>query len=468
MAGRPLRFWDLVLYAVAMGLSIRWIAAAAAAGPVSLALWALAAVGFMAPLVIATAELTTRFDGDGGIYAWTARTLGPFAGFLCAWLYWTCNLPFFSSLLYFIANALAEAGGPQARAAVADPSMFVAFALGLAAVVAGLHLAGLGTGKWLANFGAAAAIALLALLIVAGGLLAVRDGPATRFSWTKFALPLNADGAALWATMVFAFGGPEALALLRGDVEGGTRQVLRVLAVVGIGVTVAYMLGTLAMLSVLAPDDVSRLSGLPDALRLSLTRLGLAPMAPAAVVLLALSMLGAYSAWFGVAARLPFVIGVDRYLPAAFAWRHPRTGAPAAAILVQTLAVFALILLGQAGATVKAAYDFLVSMSVLSYTLPFVFMFVVYLKVQTTPLPPGGWTPGGAGVARLVGAVGLTVTASAIACTLVPSPEAADGLAAVAKLVLASAVLIASGVLIWIMARRNEAASNARASVGVK
>jgi hypothetical protein len=67
-----------------------------------------------------------------------------------------------------------------------------------------------------------------------------------------------------------------------------------------------------------------------------------------------------------------------------------------------------------------------------------------------------------------VGAVGLTVTASAIACTLVPSPEAADGLAAVAKLVLASAVLIASGVLIWIMARRNEAASNARASVGVK
>ena len=468
MNPRPLRFWDLALYGVAMTLSIRWIAAAAAAGPVSLALWALAVVGFMVPLAIATAELTTRFDGDGGVYLWTARSLGPFAGFMCAWLYWTCNLPFFSSLLYFIANALAAAGGPGARAAVADPAAFVALAFVLAAAVAALHLAGLGAGKWLASFGAGATCALLALLIVAGGVLWARHGPATHFAWKGLAPPLNADGAALWATMVFAFGGPEALALLRGDVAGGTRQILRVLAVVGLGLAVAYVLGTLAMLSILAPSEVSRLSGVPDALRLSLTRLGLEPLAPAALVLLALSMLGGYSAWFGVAARLPFVVGVDRYLPSLFAWRHPRTGAPVAAILVQTLAVFALILLGQAGATVKAAYDFLVSMSVLSYTLPFVLMFVVYLRVQALPLPAGGWTPGGAGVARLVGVIGLVVTVSAIACTLVPSPEAANGLAAVAKLVLASAVLIASGVLIWLVARRNEAASNARPSVGVK
>ncbi len=215
--------------------------------------------------------------------------------------------------------------------------------------------------------------------------------------------PITADGAALWATMVFAFGGPEALAFLRGDVEGGTRQILRVLAVVGALLAVAYIAGTLAMLSILQPAEASRLSGVPDALRIALSRLGLGGFAPAALLLLGLSMLGGYSAWFGVAARLPFVIGVDHYLPSAFARRDARTGAPTTAILVQVAAVIALVLLSQAGATVKGAYDFLVSMSVLSYTLPFVFLFIVYLKVQAQPAEEIWTTPGGRNIARAGG-----------------------------------------------------------------
>ena len=466
MSVGKLKFWDLALYGVAMTLSIRWIAAAAAAGPAALPLWVVAMVGFMGPLVVATAELTTRFSGDGGIYAWTRQSLGPFAGFVCAWLYWTCNLPYFSGVLYFIVNALAAAGGPRTQAVVGDPAVFVAVAFALASAVAGLHLAGLGAGKWLANFGAASSFALLAVLVIAGATLALRHGSATTFDAGHWAPPLNADGAALWATMVFAFGGPEALALLRGDVEGGTPQVLRVLAVVGLGLVFAYLIGTLAMMGILAPNEVSRLSGVPDAIRLAFDRLGLAPFAPIALSLLAVSMLGGVSAWFGVAARLPFVVGVDRFLPAAFAYRHPRTGAPVTSIIVQTAAVFALIVLGQAGETVKAAYDFLVSMSVLSYTLPFAFLFAVYLKVQASPLPTDGWSPGGPARARVIGAVGLGVTLSAIACTLVPSPDAADKLGAFLKLVGSSGVLIGVGVGLWLWARRGASVKTNRPGTG--
>ena len=103
---RPLKFWDLALYAVAMTLALRWIAAAAAAGPAALPLWVLAMVGFMGPLVIATAELVGRFEGDGGLYAWGRETLGPFFGFLSGWIYWTCNIPYFSGMLVFIVNVI--------------------------------------------------------------------------------------------------------------------------------------------------------------------------------------------------------------------------------------------------------------------------------------------------------------------------------------------------------------------------
>lgn len=447
---KPLRSFDLVLTTVAITLAIRWVAVAAAAGPASLPLWGLAMLGFMTPLVIATAELTTRFPGEGGLYAWTRETFGPFTGFLCGWLYWTCNLPFFSGLLYFVVNALVIAGGPHLAAAAGAPVVFVAIALLIAAAVAGLHLLGLGTGKWLSNFGALAMVGLFLFVILAGVVLALRRGPATDFLHARYAPPLTADGAILWSTTVFAFGGPEALAFLRDDVKGGVRQILRVLAVVGVLLVVCYVLGTMAMLSILPASEASRLSGVPDVLRGALTRLGLPMLAPLALLLLALGQLGGYSAWFGVAARLPFAAGVDRMLPPAFGRRSARTGAPTVSILVQTVATGLLVVLSQAGADLKAAYDFLVAMTVLSYTVPFVFLFAVYLKVQSSPAPAGAWrAPGGAGAARLIGIVGLAVTLSAILCTLVPSPDASDKLWAVAKLVIASAVLAVSGVAVY-------------------
>ena len=56
-----------------------------------------------------------------------------------------------------------------------------------------------------------------------------RIGPKAR----NLVVPLTADMAILWGTMVFAFGGPEALAFLRNEVDGGIRQILKVLAMVG-------------------------------------------------------------------------------------------------------------------------------------------------------------------------------------------------------------------------------------------
>ena len=456
---RSLRFGDLVFYTLAMTLAIRWIPAAAAAGPGSLMLWFLALVGFMAPLCLATAELTTRFDGDGGLYAWTRRTFGPFWGYLCGWLYWTCNLPFFSGVLFFVVNVLAVAIGGRWGAALQTPGGILVASAVLATVVGLAHLRGLGAGKWLSTFGATGSCALFALLIVSGALLALRGSSATDFAHAHYALPLDANTAILWSTVVFAFGGPEALAFLRSDVEGGTRQILKVLLVVGAALTAAYCLATLGMLSILSSGEISRLSGLPDTLKLSLSRLGLGALAPATLLVLAAALLGGYSAWFGVAARLPFAAGADRLLPEAFARRDPRTGAPRAAIALQIVAVVLLVLVSQAGSNLKAAYDFLVSMTVLSYVLPFVFLFAVMIAVQGRPAPEDAWTmPGGPGVARIVGLVGLAFTVSALICTLVPSPDAPNKVAAVMKMILASIVLIGTGALAYVLSRQFRAA----------
>jgi amino acid transporter len=330
----------------------------------------------------------------------------------------------------------------------------------LSIAVGALHYLGLGTGKWLSNIGGASNIALVALLTAVGVLVFARQGPATDFAHADYALPLDANGAILWATMVFAVGGSEALAFLRNDVRGGMRTILAVLACVALLQIAFYVSGTAAMLAILTPQAATRLSGLPDALILGLRTLGLGALAPAVLIGGFLCLLGSYSAWFGVAARLPFAAGIDAVLPPAFGRRDPKSGAPVVAIAVQTVIVALIVVLSQAGDTLKGAYDFLVAMSVLSYTLPFLFLFAVFLTLQVRaarsgPAPPDAWrTPGGRPVALAVGAVGMAATVVAVLCTLVPSPDAKNQLWEAAKLVFASAVLVLSGVAAYVLAAR--------------
>ena len=114
-----------------------------------------------------------------------------------------------------------------------------------------------------------------------------------------------------------------------------------------------------------------------------------------------------------------------------------------------------IVVLSQAGDTLKGAYDFLVAMSVLSYTLPFLFLFAVFIAVQHTGMGEDGWrAPGGKRGALIIGWVGLIGTISAVACTLVPSPDAANQIGEMLKLVLACLVLVFSGCAAYALARR--------------
>src|SRR5450432_4856487 len=84
-------FRDLVLFYVVTGVSLRWIATAAAAGPSSILIWIGAWLVFYTPLALSVIELSSRYPDEGGIYVWTKRAFGDFSAFMSAWTYWCCN-----------------------------------------------------------------------------------------------------------------------------------------------------------------------------------------------------------------------------------------------------------------------------------------------------------------------------------------------------------------------------------------
>jgi amino acid transporter len=182
-------------------------------------------------------------------------------------------------------------------------------------------------------------------------------------------------------------------------------------------------------------------------------RVGVPALVPAFAALIALGALGGASAWLAATARLMFVTGVDRYLPPIFGRLHPRWRTPVAALVAQGIGVALFVVLGQAGASVKSAYDFLLSMGVITYFIPYFVMFAALIKVQREPLPADALhLPGGRLTAIVLALVGMTTIVVSIVLAIFPPGQ---GSAGALKVTAATVVVVAAGVALYVRAPRS-------------
>jgi len=458
---RTMGLGDTALFLVVAVVSPRWIAAAAAVGPSALVIWLIALVAFFVPMAFAVIELSSRHPDEGGIYVWSRRAFGDLAGFMTSWMYWVSNLVYFPGLLYFaVGNALLM-GGERGAALAGNGAVFIGASLVGLAIALLLNAVGLGVGKWLHNVGAIATWVPVAMLIGLSAVVWARSGSATVFSAASMAPATGLRDMVLWSTIAFAFSGLEAASMLGGEIAGARRAIPRAILIAGAMIVAIYLLGTTAVLVALPGAEVSALQGFGQAIARAGSLVGLPLAGVVAAAFLTISNVGGVGAWLTASARLPFVAGIDRYLPAAFGRLHPRWGTPVLALMVQAVGTALFIVLGQAGDTVKTAYDLLVGMSVITYFLPYLVMFAAYIRLQREPAGPEvRRTPGGAPCAVALGILGFATTAISIALALLPPPDARDPLLAVLKVAGSSLVLVALGAVLYLRgkARRSRAA----------
>src|SRR5580765_6325325 len=354
---RPtLRFPDVVGFLIVAVASPRWIATAAAAGPSVFTVWLIALVAFFLPLGFATLELSSRYPREGGLYVWCREAFGDFAGFVAGWMYWASNLTFFPGVLYFAAGNLLFAFGPRGQALSNEPIFYLAFSLIALGGVLALNVLGADLGRRLANLGAWGTWLPVGALVVVAGVAWLRFGPATPFHTADLVPRIDSSGIAFWATIAFAFGGLEAAALFGDEIVDARRTLPLALVAAGVVIVAIYLVGTAAMLVVLPAQEVSEVQGITQAIARACTRVGAPAIIPVAALLLVVSGVASVSAWLAASARLPFVGGMERVLPAAFGRVHPRWGTPFVALLVQGVGSAAFIVWSQAGTGVRGVY----------------------------------------------------------------------------------------------------------------
>jgi glutamate:GABA antiporter len=425
---RELGLRDLVLFNIAAVIGIRWLAAAAHTGPVSITLWLLAAAFFFIPSALAVATLSARFPEEGGIYVWTKQGFGDWHGFLCGWCYWLSNLFYLPNLLLAGVDMAGYALGlSEVKIYIISTSLVILW-IGLLTNIFGMSVA-----KWTNNVGALATYTFGALIVAAGLYVWLRFGSATPI---RLAPHWDLDKVNFSSQIAFAFGGLELGAVLGGEIRHPRRDVPRAAWISGLCIAAFYILGTLSLMVLMPPDRISILTGLVQASTQAGVRLGSAWLGHAMIVLIMVGVAGQLCAWIGGCARIPFVIGVDCYLPPSFARLHPRWGTPHVALLTQGIACTVFVLALQAGENLRIGYQLLVDMTVIVYFIPFLYMFAA------------AWKHG----RKVSAAMGLLVTGICIVVSLVPPGDVRSVWLFEFKLLAGCAVLIVVARALFLVA----------------
>jgi amino acid transporter len=425
---RTLTLRDVVLFNIVAVMSIRWLATSAAAGPSSLVLWALAGLFFFVPQGLAVAHLAARYPEEGGIYRWTRRAFGEGHGFLCGWCYWVNNVLYYPSLLLFVASIAPWAFG-AGESGLGDRWTYVlpVTLVGMWLAV-GMNVVGVQTGRWLQNVGGIAAFIPAGLVILLGGYAFFTRGSATPI--TPETLVPNLDNIGrlnFWASIAFAYAGLELAATLGGEVKDAGRTLPRSVFVSAPIIATVYVLGTGSLLWMVPPERLNVVTAIVQGIAAGVRDLpGLTWVVPFAAAAITINVLGAVGAWLSGSARVAFAVGLDRYAPPAFARIHPRWGTPYVAILTQASlsTVFVLVSVMGRGTTVERAYLILLDTMLLVYFVPYIYLFVVYLKDGR------GRERAGEGGSRfrvwLTGLSGLGVAVFAMVVACIPPPETHD------------------------------------------
>jgi len=447
-------FWDVLLFNIATVLGPRWIAAAGHNGTSSISLWVIAAVCFFIPGAFVINELSSRFPDEGGLYVWAKEAFGDFHGFVAGWTYWVYTVFYFPGLLLASASMSAYIFPEKGATLAQDRPFLLEVSLGLLVIAVLLNIIGLNIGKWLQNAGGVGTYLPLLMLVAIAALVYFRQGSMTHFTWANMMPTWNWDTVNFWSQIAFAFTGLELVSAMSEEVRDPRRTLPRAVFGAGAMIALAYIAGTFAILTLAPAADLDPKSGVFHAITAGAVVLKVAFLGILAAVLVSVGNAGGVGSTVAGIARVPFVVGIDSYLPSAFGKIHPKWKTPYISILVQAGLSGAILLLSQIRSeTVQAAYQMLIDAAIILYFIPFLYMFAGVLKLakrkDRLENPHAVLVPGGKIGLWISGVLGFFVVLVGIFVSLVPPGDAANKLSFELRLVGGTLVSILIGLALY-------------------
>jgi len=458
---RVLGTWDLALLCVVAVANLNLVPVVAAGGAPMVWFWMLALAFFFWPQGIAVIEFSKRYPGEGGIYLWSKERFGPFHGFLAGWCYWTNNIFYIPTLLLYLVGIAVYIGGPQYVALGENREFAFCSAILLLTLLVALNVRGLGLGKWVNNAGAigtavaAAVLGGLALLVFAqrGSTLVRADFQFVGTDWSV----INTFGV-----ICFGLVGLELGSVMGDEIRDPRRTVPRGVLWGGIASGLLYVGATLAVLLALPRTKIGAVQGILQAVTSMAESVNVGWLVPPVALVLTVSIAGIASAWLSGSARIPFVAGLDRYLPESLGRLRPRYGTPHVALITQSVLSGLFVAMSFLGTTVEQGYKTLLDLAVVLQLVPFLYLYAGLIDLARRPADGCGHYS--KGMLWFAGLSGVITTGIGMVVAFIPQHEGEALWLFETKMIIGTLLFLALAAFFYLPSSRRKAALVANAA----
>jgi amino acid transporter len=392
---KTMGIFSMTLFAVSAMITLDTVATSSALGVQSITLFILFAIVFFVPYGLVAAELGSGWPEEGGIYVWVREAYGQRWGTFTAWLYWV-NVAYWAPAVFVVfAGTLATAFWPGMSRGWEE---FIVIAL--IWVMVGIGILPMSLSKWVNSASAAVKVAVLVMIGLIGAVFVVRNGAANSFAPSAWVPSFGANWSFL-PIIIYNFMGFELMSSAAGAVKNPRRDIPRMLLFAGAIIVGAQLLGNFGILAAIPLKNLSIVSGMADAMKLSFDAVlgGAATVIyDVFIVLLLFSFIGNMVTWSIGANHSMASTGLDRSAPGVFGHVNKRFLTPDYAFVLMGVLATALTIVNYAFfATKESVFWSIFALSSIVFLFPYVLMFPALLvlrrKQPDTPRPyrvPGG------------------------------------------------------------------------------
>lgn len=365
---RTLGLFSIIMITIGSVDSIRNLPATALFGSSLIFFFTLAAIFFLLPSALVSAELASMWDEEGGIYAWVKHAFGKRCGFLAIWFQWIENVIWYPTILSFIAGTIGYLISPD----LANNKQFL---IGVILVAFWgttiVNLLGMRSSAWFASFCGIGGLIVPMVFIIALGFVWVSLGHPVQIHFRAQDILPHHFSSDMWVALtgiMMSFCGMEIATVHVREVRNPDKVFPKAMFYSSLIILVTLVLGSLSIAAVIPHDQISLVAGIMQAFSMFFSAYHMDWVLPIVAVMLVLGGLGGLNNWVIAPTRGMVIAGNDGNLPPVLR-RENKYHAPKVLLIIQALIVTGLSTVFLLMPSVNGSYWLLTALAAQLYML---------------------------------------------------------------------------------------------------
>ncbi|MCD8525549.1 MAG: APC family permease [Gammaproteobacteria bacterium] len=413
-ATRTLGLFLLVMLITGSIDSIRNLPATALFGPSLVFFFIFSAIVFLIPAGLVSAELSSTWTEQGGIYDWVRMAFGDKIAVVAIWLQWINTMAWYPTILSTIAGFLAYLIDPALadnKAYLVTVILIVFWGLTL------LNFRGIRSSARFASICGVLGMILPMVLIIFLGFLWTAQGHHSELHFTLESMLPSFGHTNSWISLtaiMTSFLGMELATVYVRNVVNPQRTFPRALLISVCLILFTMMFGSLAIATVLPTSNIHLVAGVIEAFEAFFSEYHILWCMPILAVLLLVGSVGQMVNWMISPAQGLLRAAQHGYFPRFFAQEN-KHAVPARMLILQAVLVSLMCFAFLFMPSVNGSYWLLTALSTQLYMIMYLFMFLAALRLRYKfPFQPRAFKiPGGnigMWIVAMLGVVGTIIT----------------------------------------------------------